>query len=158
MKQNYFTVGFIALGIFFVGLNFYVFNYLNNGGLNFDINKAKSVVKSSAKAQAVLPDVKPGESYTKSTLRDAEINKIKNGIPFDSSQFKIDYTPKSKYLTVTVKASTIEKYRENKFLAEEKFLDLGATNLCILKIVWNVPVSLNDKINKQDLTTRSCSS
>ncbi len=158
LKKNYFTVGFIALGIFFVGLNFYIFNSLNNGGLNFDISKVKNEVKTSAKAQATLPDVKPGESFTASKLRDQEIAKIKNSIPYFSSLFNIDYAVKSKYLSVTINANTIEKYRENKFLAEEKFLDLGATNICLLKVIWNVPFEIKNKVKHQDVITRGCDS
>jgi hypothetical protein len=158
MKQNYLTIGFIFLGVLFAGFNFYIFNAMTHGGLQFDLSKISGITQTNAKAQAVLPDIKPGESYTKSNLRTNEVDKTKSNLPYDSNLFRIDYSEQSKYLTITVKATTLEKYRENKFLAEEKLLDLGATNICLLEVVWNVPIALKDQITQPDLSTRGCSS
>ena len=157
MKQKYLTIGFIFIGVVFASFNFYIFNSLNNGGLPFDLKKIAKKGQTSAKAQALLPDIKPGESYTKSKIRDKEIAKIKNKLPIDNKLFAIVYDENTKYLVATIKAASIEKYRENKFLAEEKFYEIGAENVCILNVVWAVPMPLKTKVNKQDLTTRSCS-
>ena len=157
MKQKYLTIGFILIGVVFALFNFYIFNRMNNGGLPFDLKKVAESGQTNAKAQAVLPDIKPGESYTKSKIRDKEIAKIKNRLPIDSNLFSIVYDGNTKYLTGTIKATTIEKYRENKFLAEEKIYEIGAESICVLNVVWAVPIPLKTKINKQDLTTRSCS-
>ena len=157
MKQKYLTFGVIFIGIVFAAFNFYLFSSMSKGGLSFDLKKVAKSGQTNAKAQALLPDIKPGESYTKSKIRDKEIAKIKNKLPLDSKLFAIVYDENTKYLVVTIKADSIEKYRENKFLSEEKFYEIGAENICILNVVWAVPMPLKPKVNKQDLTTRSCS-
>ncbi len=156
-QQSIISGVFILVGVLFAGLNFYVFNQISNGGLSFDLDKVKNIGQNT-QAKAVLPDVNPGESYTKSKLRDAEIGKIKNSLPYTNSRFSILYSDSSKYLTVTINAKSIEQYRENKFLAEEKLLYFGAQETCLLEVVWNVPIGLKDKTNSQDYTTRGCSS
>ncbi len=155
-NQRRLTVVFIAIGVLFALVNFYVFNQMNNGGLLFDLSQLLGR-GSGAQAVGVLPDIKAGESYTKSKIRDGELDKIKNGLPHSNSRFEIVLNGTTKYLTVTIKADNLEQYRENKFLAEEKLSELGATEVCILHVVWNVPITLKTKVEDFDLISRGCS-
>lgn len=156
MNQKHISIGFILAGLIFAGANFFLFNQLYNGGFQFDLKGLLKSDRGSANVSSVLPDIKPGESFTNSKVRDEEIGKIKNSLPFSSDRFDIDYNPTSKYLTVTIKADTIDQYRENKFLAEEKLYEFGTEEICILQVIWAVPLDLRSSVEKHDLITRSC--
>lgn len=155
MNQKNFTIAFLFIGILFAGLNFYIFNQINNGSLNFDFDLIRDR-QGAAQAKAVLPDIKPGESYTKSKLRDEEIAKIKNSLPYSDNRFSIIYDENTKYLSANIKAKNLTEYRENKFLAEEKLLEIGSREICLLEVVWAVPIPIKSSLESADLTTRGC--
>lgn len=154
-NQKILTASFIIIGLSLIGINFLIARGVSKN-LEASLSNLPQITKDLAKARILLPDIKPGESITKSAIRDAEIKKVKNSLPYTESKFTLNYDATTKYLTANIHATSIEGYRANKLLAEQKLVIFGAADLCKLAIIWEVPVELSRQVTKSDLTTNTC--
>lgn len=152
-NQTFLTLSIIVLGFFLAGLNFVIFENLNNPEL--DLNK---FLGGQVKASPVLPDIKANQTLDKSVVRTNEIQKILPQLPFSDNEnhFSIVYLPKSKLIEIDVQATNINDYRQRKLLAEAKLVELGSGNPCYLVAIWAIPSQLIGKTSKDDLFTTGC--
>ena len=154
-NQKVLTASFIVIGLSLIGINLLIVIGVDKN-LEASLSNLPQITKELAKAQTILPDIKSGESITKSVVRDTEIKKVKNSLPYTESKFVLNYDATTKYLTANIKATSLKEYRENKLLAEQKLNIFGATDLCKLAIIWGVSADLSRQVTKSDLTTSTC--
>lgn len=152
------TAALIVIAISLIGINFVVFSSVDRD-LTESLSKLPQVVKASALSSTLLPDLKKGQLYKDSAIRNKEINLIVDQLPYTDNDngYTISIIPKTKDIYVSIlTAKTVEEYRQSKAQAEQKLYEFGAQNPCLLLIYWAQPPALKTKLTIDDVKTSSC--
>lgn len=159
-NQKILTVSLIIIGLSLLGINLLILRGIDTS-LESSLKKLPAVEKlQSGKISPFLPDINGKQKLSESKLRNTEVNKIKNKLPYIDKKHNItiDYGPKTTLIVAGIThAKNINDYREKKFLLEQQLHVLGAENLCNLALLWAPPFELKKDLQPEDVRTSGCS-
>jgi len=97
---------------------------------------------------------------TKEASKDAaQVLGISADNPYVTSEYKIEYRPKSStFVVVDSSATSIEKWRLIKKDSEKVFVDNKDVDLCSVYLFWSVPTNIKPKLQQGDTIPTGCSS
>lgn len=158
-NQKVLTISLIVIGLSILGINFLVMRSVNQN-LEDSLSKLPEVAqKEKASVSKTLPDIKSTQKLSESAIRNQELEKIKNNLPYTDTKkgITIAISPSTKLIIAGItSAKDLTDYREKKVILEQKLYEFGATNLCSLALVWAPPTPSDLKFTPADVHTSDC--
>ncbi len=83
-------------------------------------------------------------------------SKLAKGGSYNDKDFSIEYSGSTVAYFVTINASKLDDFRRIKKDAERVFIDSGMADLCKIRIFFEIPSALKNKIDGTDLFSSGC--